>query len=66
MAKGSRYWANSYIVLDNRKKIYLDEFESDIKERLKSKKKLLKFHVSGIFGETITVKKSSIVYYGKI
>lgn len=66
MAKGSRYWANSYIVLDNRKKIYLDEFESDIKERLKSKKKLLKFHVSGIFGGTITVKKSSIVYYGKV
>lgn len=67
MAKGSKYWADSYIVLDNGQKFYLEDSIYDIEYKLNSKEKKIKFRVSGWLSyETIYVNKDSVKCYGRV
>lgn len=68
MAKGSRYWADSYIVLNNGKKIYLEEDITDIEKQMRDEsKKRITVEVSSWFGdETMSIKKKDIAYWGSV
>lgn len=66
MAKGSRYWAHSYIVLNDGRKFYLSNSVSNIEKKMSSNKKFIKFTLSGLFEETISIIKDSVVYYGSV
>lgn len=68
MAKGSRYWADSYIVLKNGRKYYLEQSVSDIERQLKSKKERISLKISKLlpYEETIVIKKEDVDYYGSL
>lgn len=68
MAKGSRYWADSYIVLNNGKKIYLEEDVEDIEKQMRDEtKKRITVEVSSwLDDETMSIKKKDIAYWGSV
>lgn len=68
MAKGSRYWADSYVVLKNGRKYYLEQSVSDIERQLKSKKERITLKISKLlpYEETIVIKKEDVDYYGSL
>lgn len=68
MAKGSRYWADSYIVLNNGKKIYLEEDVEDIEKQMRDEtKKRITVEVScWLDDETMSIKKKDIAYWGSV
>ena len=65
MAKGSWYWASSYIVLNNGRKIYLETHISELEEKINSKATIIELKTSGLYGKTIKVIRKSIQCYGK-
>ena len=55
MLNGSRYWANSCVVLTNGKKLFVEELESQIKERLNTNKEIIELNTAGIYSSKIYV-----------
>lgn len=66
MAQGSRYWANSYVVLSSGRKIYLASTIEQLEKKIKSKARIIKVEVSGLYGDKIQINKNAIEEYGKV
>jgi len=66
MAKkmGIEPWANSYVVLKDGTKIFVNEREENIAAQL-SKKRFVRITISEPFGKTINVPVSNIKYFGQ-
>ena len=66
MAKGSKYWAKSYVFLKNGQKLYLKETIDDIKAKIYSEQRFIDLNISGLYGRKITINKHFIYYYSKV
>lgn len=64
MAKGSRYWARSFIVTTSGKKIYLSNTLDDLEEQMNSNKATVEVKTSNLYSETLKIMKKSIESYG--
>lgn len=62
---GSKYWADSYVVLKNGTKIYLEEDFDDLKDKMNSNSKTVTLEISNK-DESIVLKKKNIKSYGEI
>lgn len=65
MAIGSKYWADSYVVLNNGTKIYLEEDFYYLKSQMNSNSETITVEISNK-DESIVIKKKDIQFYGKI
>lgn len=64
MAKGSKFWADSYVVLKNGETIYIENDVDYIEEQMKLDSKKIVFDIAAwIRDEIITIKKQDIMYY---
>lgn len=67
MVKGSKFWADAYIVLSNGKTIYVENSVNYIKRKFESDTETIVFDIAAwIRDETISIKKKDIVYYGEM
>lgn len=67
MANGSKYWADSYIVLKDGRKFYLEDDVSTLERKLKSDKKRIKVEIASLLSDsTISIKKKDISFYGEV
>lgn len=64
MAIGSRYWANSFIILKSGKKMYLSNHIDDIKEQMRKKKANIEVTTSNLYSKMFVLKKTNIESYG--
>ena len=62
---GSKYWADSYVVLKNGTKIYLEEDFYDLKDQMNSNSKTVTLEISNK-DESIVIKKKKIESYGEV
>lgn len=66
-SRGSKFWANSYVILKDGQKIYVDNNVDYIKEKLISGEKTIVLDFSAwIREETISIKIEDIRTYGKM
>lgn len=65
MTIGSKFWASSFILLANGKKMYLSNTVSNLEEQMSSKKKEIEVTTSNLFSKTYVVKKENIECYGR-
>lgn len=61
---GSKFWADSYIVLKSGEKVYLEENIYELERQMDSDSKKIRAEISGK-DEEIVVKKKEILYYGE-
>lgn len=62
---GSKYWADSYVVLKSGTKIYLEEDFDDLKDQMNSNSKTVTLEISNK-DESIVIKKKNIESYGEV
>lgn len=62
---GSKYWADSYVILKNGTKIYLENFLDDLEYQMASDSKTVKAEISNKYS-TIIIKKKDISTYGEV
>lgn len=66
-SRGSKLWANSYVVLKGGQKIYVDNNVEYIKKKLISGEKTIVLDFAAwIRDETISIKVEDIRTYGKV
>ena len=63
MHNGSRYWAHSCVGLKNGKKLFVEESENEISEKLKSNYEFITLTLAGIYSSEINIRKSDISSY---
>lgn len=63
---GSRYWAESYVRLNDGRKIFLSTPYSKLKKLMENKEKIINVKRSGLLSsKKIQLNKSEILEYGK-
>jgi len=60
MLNGSRYWANSCVVLKSGKKYFVEESESQIKKKFNTNKEMIELNTAGIYSSKIHVRRNDI------
>lgn len=65
--QGSRFWANSYIVLKSGQKFYLEDYVSSIEDEIESSRSRVEFRIaSTLSSSTIYLNPKDIDYFGSV
>ena len=63
MLNGSRYWANSCVVLKSGERYFVEDSEYSIKKKLESDEKIITLRTAGIYSAVIHIRKDAISSY---
>ncbi len=66
MVRGSRYWAQSFVLLTSGKKFYLSNSFGNLKKQMRANKDTISVETSNLFSKKYEILKRNIEAYGKI
>lgn len=66
MVRGSRYWAESFILLTSGKKLYLSNTYGNLKKRMKANKETITVETSNLYSKKYEIMKRNIEAYGRM
>lgn len=66
MVKGSRYWAESFILLTRGKKLYLSNTYGNLKKQMKANKDTITVETSNLYSKKYEIMKRNIEAYGRM